>query len=79
MQTKALRARVVVWIGALLVLSNVGLVTRVHAGEGLIEPQAGTWKTWVLASGSQCRLPTAARQGRDHSRDQATAGHGREA
>jgi membrane-associated phospholipid phosphatase len=24
---------------------------------GLIEPEAGTWKTWVLASGSQFRLP----------------------
>lgn len=24
---------------------------------GLLEPQAGTWKTWVLASGSQLRLP----------------------
>jgi hypothetical protein len=57
MQTKALRARVVVWISALLVLSSVGVATRVHAGEGPIEPQAGTWKTWVLASGSQLRLP----------------------
>ena len=25
--------------------------------EGQIEPQAGTWKTWVLESGSQMRLP----------------------
>ena len=57
MQTKALRASVVVWIRALLVLSNVGVATRVHAGEAPIEPQAGTWKTWVLASGSQFRLP----------------------
>src|SRR4029453_12021035 len=57
MQTKALRARVVVWISAPLVLSSVGVTTRVHAGEGPIEPQAGIWKTWVLASGSQFRLP----------------------
>jgi membrane-associated phospholipid phosphatase len=25
--------------------------------EGMIEPQAGTWKTWVLRSGSELRLP----------------------
>src|SRR5580704_7759510 len=29
-----------------------------HAQEaGLIEPQAGTWKTWVITSGSQFRAP----------------------
>jgi membrane-associated phospholipid phosphatase len=29
-----------------------------HAQEaGLIEPQAGTWKTWVIASGTQFRVP----------------------
>ena len=48
MQARALRASVVVWIGALLVLSSIGVATRVHAGESPIEPQAGTWKTWVL-------------------------------
>ena len=26
-------------------------------GKGLIEPNAGTWKTWLLSSGSQLRLP----------------------
>jgi hypothetical protein len=26
-------------------------------GRGQIEPQAGKWKTWVLASGDQFRLP----------------------
>jgi hypothetical protein len=57
MRTKALRERVIVWIGILLVLSSVGVATRVQAGADLIEPQAGTWKTWVLASGSQFRLP----------------------
>jgi hypothetical protein len=28
-----------------------------HAGPAQIEPQAGQWKTWVLSSGSQFRLP----------------------
>ena len=27
-------------------------------GDGAVEPLAGTWKTWVLESGSQLRLPT---------------------
>ena len=39
MQTKALRARVVVWIGALLVLSSIGVATRVHAGESRLSPR----------------------------------------
>ena len=26
-------------------------------GKDLIEPKAGTWKTWLLSSGSQLRLP----------------------
>lgn len=35
---------------------------RPQANSGQIEPQAGTWKTWVLASGSQLWLPTPSDQ-----------------
>jgi len=28
-----------------------------QTGAGSIEPNAGSWKTWVLTSGSQLRLP----------------------
>jgi membrane-associated phospholipid phosphatase len=40
-------------IGELVPLG--GLRSASSAGTGQIEPQAGTWKTWVLASGSQLR------------------------
>jgi hypothetical protein len=56
-QAKAFRASVVVFVVTLLILSSVGVATRVHAGEDSIEPKAGTWKMWVLTSGSQFRLP----------------------
>ena len=41
------------WI-ALAVLVNAGL-SRMALAQ--VEPKAGTWKTWVLTSGSQLRLP----------------------
>jgi membrane-associated phospholipid phosphatase len=45
----------------LLNISLVGLFVMVrfvnHAQGQQIEPLAGTWKTWVLTSGSQLRLP----------------------
>jgi hypothetical protein len=56
-QAKAFRASVVVFVVTLLILSSVGVATRVHAGGDSIEPKAGTWKMWVLTSGSQFRLP----------------------
>src|SRR5215470_12312271 len=39
-----------------------GIMPRVHtvveaAGTDMIEPNAGTWKTWLLRSGNQLRLP----------------------
>ncbi len=39
---------------ALAVLANAGLPRMAQAQ---VEPQAGAWKTWVLTSGSQLRLP----------------------
>jgi hypothetical protein len=51
----------------LVVLSSIGwlfasagagpVLARPMAIGSAIEPQAGTWKTWVLTSGSQLRLP----------------------
>ena len=39
-----------------LALLAGGLATNALA-QGQIEPLAGTWKTWILRSGSEFRLP----------------------
>jgi hypothetical protein len=46
-------------IAELLLLSVVPsqAMARPTAAAAPIEPQAGSWKTWVLASGAQFRLP----------------------
>src|SRR5262245_60584515 len=48
------------WLSMTLV--SLALLGFAHAAStrvdrGMIEPKAGTWKTWVLASGSELRLP----------------------
>src|SRR5260370_41601152 len=35
----------------------LGLTLFALSTSAQIEPNAGQWKTWVLTSGSQCRLP----------------------
>lgn len=57
---RALRQRwplllVALVIAQLVVAATPGLAGRPPAGQ--IEPRAGTWKTWVLSSGSELRLP----------------------
>jgi PAP2 superfamily protein len=41
---------------ALVALMVAGAVP-VHAARTPVEPQAGSWKTWILTSGSQLRVP----------------------
>jgi hypothetical protein len=41
----------------LMDLDSTPALARSMASLGQIEPRAGTWKTWVLTSGSQFRLP----------------------
>jgi hypothetical protein len=36
---------------------TVTLMAAAAAAQGQVEPQAGSWNTWVLTSGSQLRLP----------------------
>jgi len=48
------------WLGMTLV--SLALLGFAHAAStrvdrGMVEPKAGTWKTWVLVSGSELRLP----------------------
>jgi membrane-associated phospholipid phosphatase len=38
--------------------NSVGAVVNAGTNPTPIEPKAGTWKTWVLTSGDQLRLPT---------------------
>jgi membrane-associated phospholipid phosphatase len=48
------------WLGmTLMSLAVLGLAHTAAAqpAQDLVEPKAGTWKTWVLASGSELRLP----------------------
>ena len=41
-----------------LVVTSLMLVNLApSASSGQVEPNAGSWKTWVLTSGSQLRLP----------------------
>jgi membrane-associated phospholipid phosphatase len=42
---------------AMLCASLAGLVPLRAQSTGPVEPNGGTWKTWVLANGSQLRLP----------------------
>lgn len=46
--------RVVAWILALLATCAMRAEAQQAGG---IEPQAGTWKTWVIASGAEYRVP----------------------
>jgi membrane-associated phospholipid phosphatase len=46
--------RVIVWAVVLLV---TGMPLARGGQAGRVEPQAGTWKTWVIASGQQVRVP----------------------
>jgi membrane-associated phospholipid phosphatase len=46
-------AALVIWIVLLLVVGPLPLAGQTAA----VEPQAGTWKTWVIASGPQLRVP----------------------
>ena len=52
---------IIVSLALLGVTSNQGgaqtSVATAQTSLGRIKPEAGTWKTWVLASGSQLRLP----------------------
>src|SRR6266446_3061317 len=48
------------WLSITLVsLALLGLAyaAATQPGKDMVEPKAGTWKTWVLASGSELRLP----------------------
>ena len=40
-----------------LVLSSVPVTAGAESARGLVEPAAGTWKTFVIASGRKLRLP----------------------
>lgn len=40
-----------------VILLAAGLTVATAFAEGPIEPRAGTWKTWILRSGSELRLP----------------------
>ena len=40
-----------------LLLAGITITASAQIVSGPIEPRAGTWKTWVLASGSELRLP----------------------
>lgn len=44
-------------VGATVSLPGISPAISVTASDSQIEPNAGTWKTWVLASGSEMRLP----------------------
>lgn len=54
-------------LGMVLAL-GLGLTLFAPGGAAQIEPNAGQWKTWVLTSGSQFRLP--APPGRDYSKEE---------
>jgi membrane-associated phospholipid phosphatase len=48
------------WLG--IILMSLTLLALAHTlaaqpAQDMVEPKAGTWKTWVLASGSELRLP----------------------
>jgi hypothetical protein len=49
------------WV-AMMMIGAVILTSPLEAQQ--IEPQAGTWKTWVLASGRELRLPAPPDAGR---------------
>src|SRR4051812_47545353 len=62
-RSKILTDRILKFLMVMFVLLSLGLVGGAAASPvaqaGVqTEPQAGTWKTWVLTSGSQFRLPT---------------------
>jgi membrane-associated phospholipid phosphatase len=40
-----------------LALLGLAYAAATQPGKDMVEPKAGTWKTWVLASGSELRLP----------------------
>jgi len=48
------------WIGLLIVASVLTQLAATNLSAQSVEPLAGTWKTWVLSSGSQLRLPPPA-------------------
>jgi membrane-associated phospholipid phosphatase len=41
----------------ILILSLSGLLTQAAFPQHQVEPSAGTWKTWILRSGNELRLP----------------------
>src|SRR5262249_27258639 len=47
-------AAIVIWIVLLLAAGIPGALAGQTAA---VEPQAGTWKTWVIGSGPQLRVP----------------------
>ncbi|MGH9627591.1 MAG: vanadium-dependent haloperoxidase [Bryobacteraceae bacterium] len=51
------------WIQTVLGFAAVGWLAANGFAQGQIEPQAGTWKTWILQSGSELRLPPPPNQG----------------
>lgn len=44
-------------VGTTVSLPGIAPALSVTASDSPIEPKAGTWKTWALASGSEMRLP----------------------
>ena len=65
------RGSLSVTVVALLLPSAAGAAGAGH-GDGQVEPQAGTWHTWLLASGSQLRPPRTAVDSPDADRDRGT-------
>jgi hypothetical protein len=60
MRTQVPKTWVVFCVVVLLVVVVIGKLaptSRILASDAPIEPKAGTWKTWVLKSGDQFRLP----------------------
>lgn len=51
------RTRIVTARGAAVVCLAVSCLATSAFAQGQIEPRAGTWKTWILRSGSELRLP----------------------
>src|ERR671918_238752 len=51
------------WKKAALMLCCSGLLAGGAFAQDQIEPRAGTWKTWILQSGRELRLPAAPNRG----------------
>jgi membrane-associated phospholipid phosphatase len=57
MRSIASKVGVVACIVAMLAIGKFHVSARMQGADDQIEPKAGSWKTWVLSSGSQFRLP----------------------